>query len=154
MMENFQTIAGAYPYVRVGGSTQNRNWYYENQTEALIETFTNPWDDQPSAVSTGPSWFESFQQLPSGTKYIYGLNFYDNESGLEQTVAQATPAYLALGDALYAYEIGNEPNGKLLVHANMDIIDIILQAGQGPQDGRRTGPSRTTSPSGRSMRRP
>ncbi|KAF4534706.1 Glycoside hydrolase family 79 [Lasiodiplodia theobromae] len=111
MLENLGTLAGAYPYIRVGGTTQNRNVYYSNQTVALNQTFTNPWDDQPSRLSTGPDWFESFQQFPKGTKYIYGLNFYEGEWGLNNTVEQAIPAWLAMGDSLYAYEIGNEVNG-------------------------------------------
>lgn len=114
MLKNLGNYAGAYPYIRVGGTTQNRNVYYDNQTVALNQTFTHPWDDQPSKLSTGPDWFESFQQFPEGTKYIYGLNFYEGEWGLNNTVSQATPAYLAMGDSLYAYEIGNEVNGKSL----------------------------------------
>lgn len=121
MLENLYTIAGAYPYIRTGGSTQNRNRYYANQTVALNETFSNPWDDQPSSLSTGPDWFESFQQFPAGTKYIYGLNFFNGDDGLNQTVTQATAAFLAIGDSLYAYEIGNEVNGKMPLHHRISL---------------------------------
>ena len=112
MLQNLGSIAGSYPIIRAGGSTQNRAVYYPNQTEALIETFTNPGDDQPSALTIGPAWLESFQQFPNGTQYTYGLNFYNGSSGLDQTVLEAIPAIKAIGAALYTFEIGNEVDGK------------------------------------------
>ncbi|KAL9110758.1 MAG: hypothetical protein Q9227_004750 [Pyrenula ochraceoflavens] len=111
LLQNLADISGAYPIIRVGGSTQNRAVYYSNQTYALNETFTSPYDDQPSALTIGPKWFESFQQFPKGTQYIYGLNFYDGDYGLNQTVSEAVPAYQTIADALYGFEIGNEVDG-------------------------------------------
>lgn len=68
---------------------------------------------------------ESFQQFPKGTKYIYGLNFYDGESGLEQTVSEATTAYREIGSHIYAFEIGNEVDGMYIFWANATVIHIL-----------------------------
>jgi len=111
MLQNLGDIAGVFPIIRAGGTTQNRNTYIANQTEALIARFSTPGADQPASLTTGPAWFESFQQFPKGTRYIYGLNFYDGEEGKEQTVLQAGAAYRGIGKDLYAFEIGNEVNG-------------------------------------------
>lgn len=54
---------------------------------------------------------QSFHQFPKGTKYVYGLNFNDGESGLLQTVLEARYAFGAIQDDLYAFEIGNEVDG-------------------------------------------
>jgi hypothetical protein len=111
-LQNLADISGAYPIIRAGGTTQNRATYIANQTQALIEKFSVSSPDQPSSLSIGPSWMESFQQLPKGTKYIYGLNFYDGDAGMNQTVLEATNAFQGLGDNLYAFEIGNEVDGE------------------------------------------
>lgn len=143
VVQNLHDISGAYPIIRVGGSTQNSAVYYPDQQEGIIDPFDSPASDQPSKSMLGPAWFESFQQFPSGTKYIYGksnyktsqdqlklvaneahcclgLNFFNamNETlfnvgnGLAQCVLEAQAAYNALGRSLYAYEIGNEVDGK------------------------------------------
>ncbi|KAI0972266.1 hypothetical protein F4678DRAFT_56120 [Xylaria arbuscula] len=118
-VQNLYDISGAYPIIRAGGSTQNSAVYYENQTEAIIAPFDSPASDQPSHSYLGPAFMQSFRQLPAGTKYIYGLNFFNPENetlfdvgdGLAQCVLEANAAYNALGDSLYAFEIGNEVDG-------------------------------------------
>lgn len=119
MIQNLKDISGAYPVLRVGGTTMNKVVYNASQTEDVILTFENPTDDQPSRLTIGPSWMETFQQFPKEIEYIYGLSFYDANSslidgrnGIDETVAEAKLAYDALGDRLYAFEIGNEVNGK------------------------------------------
>ncbi|KAI1431874.1 hypothetical protein GGR50DRAFT_35531 [Xylaria sp. CBS 124048] len=62
---------------------------------------------------------QSFKHFPRGTRFIYGLNFFNevNETlfnvghGLDQCLLEAHTAYTALGDSLYAFEIGNEVDG-------------------------------------------
>ncbi|CAG8957767.1 hypothetical protein HYFRA_00000105 [Hymenoscyphus fraxineus] len=110
IIQSLKDISGAYPIIRAGGTTQNRANFYENQTTALIQKL-NPGADQPSSLSVGPTWMQSFQQFPSGTQYIYGLNFYDGDAGKEQAVLQAVAAFDNIGDNLYAFEIGNEVDG-------------------------------------------
>lgn len=83
--------------------------YQQNQTTALTQIIKTG-ADQPTSLTIGPSWFESFQQFPEGTEYIYGLNFHaENEARVEHAVA----AYEALGERLYAFEVGNEVDGKI-----------------------------------------
>ncbi len=72
VVQNLYDISGAYPIIRVGGSTQNSAVYFEHQTEAIIAPFSSPADDQPSHSYIGPAFMQSFQQLPAGTQYIYG----------------------------------------------------------------------------------
>ncbi|KAI0187813.1 hypothetical protein EV127DRAFT_368742 [Xylaria flabelliformis] len=119
VVQNLYDISGAYPIFRVGGSTQNSAVYYTNQTEAIIAPFSSPAADQPSKSMLGPAFMQSFRQLAAGVRYIYGLNFFNpkNETlfnvgdGLAQSVLEANAAYNALGDSLYAFEIGNEVDG-------------------------------------------
>jgi hypothetical protein len=72
VIQNLYDISGAYPIFRVGGSTQNSAVYYPNQTVAIIDPFPSAGSVQPSKSMLGPAWFESFQQFPKGTQYIYG----------------------------------------------------------------------------------
>ncbi|KAH8897390.1 hypothetical protein GQ53DRAFT_818660 [Thozetella sp. PMI_491] len=119
VIQNLYDISGAYPIIRAGGSTQSSAVYYTDQAEAIIDPFSSPSSDQPSKSFLGPAWMQSFQQFPKGTKYIYGLNFFNpkNETlfnvgdGLSQCVLEAHAAYTALRDSLYAFEIGNEVDG-------------------------------------------
>lgn len=83
-----------------------------NQTVGVINIFDTPGEDQPNALTIGPAWFQSFQTFPKGTRYIYGLSFYNGTEGLQQTLDEAGPAFWELGESLYAYEIGNEVDGK------------------------------------------
>ncbi|OJJ02013.1 hypothetical protein ASPVEDRAFT_131611 [Aspergillus versicolor CBS 583.65] len=110
LLENIHDISGAYPIIRAGGSTSNRAVFLSNQSEALVQEFGSD-PDQPKSLSIGPAWMESFQQFPKDTQYIYGLNFYDGDSGLEKTVSEAAAAYKEIGSHIYAFEIGNEVNG-------------------------------------------
>lgn len=111
LLQNLYDVSGAHPIIRAGGTTQNRALYKANQTTALIEKFSASSPDQPSSLTIGPAWLESFQTFPQGTKYIYGLNFYDGAIGLQETLDEAIPAWAVLGDSIYAFEIGNEVDG-------------------------------------------
>nr|AQW38601.1 beta-glucuronidase [Talaromyces pinophilus] len=119
VVQNLYDISGTYPIFRVGGSTQNSAVYFPNQTDvAIIAPFQSEASDQPSHSFIGPKFMESFQQFPEGTRYIYGLNFFQSENetlfnvgdGLDQCVLEAYAAYTALGESLYGFEIGNEVN--------------------------------------------
>jgi hypothetical protein len=83
----------------------------QNQTTALIEKFSASSPDQPSALTIGPSWLESFKTFPTGTQYIFGLSFQDGAAGLAQVLLEAIPTVAELGSSLYAFEIGNEVDG-------------------------------------------
>lgn len=119
MVQNIKDISGVYPVFRVGGSTQNRATFNASQEQGIILKFKKPTDDQPSALTIGPRWMESFQQFPKGTRYIYGLSFYNahdrligGRDGINETVTEAKLAYDGIKDDLYAFEIGNEVDGE------------------------------------------
>ncbi|KAF4626665.1 hypothetical protein G7Y89_g11487 [Cudoniella acicularis] len=111
LLQNLQNLSGAYPIIRAGGTTSNRAIFVANQSASLIEAFSASSPDQPSSLSIGPTWIQSFQQFPKGTKYIYGLNFGDGDVGLQQTILEATNAFNGLGTSLESFEIGNEVDG-------------------------------------------
>ena len=102
----------------------------------LIETFSPDDTDQPSSLSIGPSWMESFQTFPNGTLFVYNLNFGDGEEGLEQTVLEAVNALQGLGSKLYAFEIGNEVDGWFCFYvltgsdiyqaSRVDHVDLVI----------------------------
>ncbi|PQE20862.1 beta-glucuronidase protein [Rutstroemia sp. NJR-2017a BBW] len=108
LLQNLFSLSGAHPLIRAGGTTANRAIWVQNQTAAIIATFSPSSPDQPSALTIGPKFMESFHTFPSGTKYIFGLNFGDGDAGLDQTVLEAAGPVGSLGDSLYAFEIGNE----------------------------------------------
>lgn len=111
LLQNLYDIRGAYPIIRAGGTTQNRAVYNASQPEALIAKFSASSPDQPSSLTIGPKWIQSFRQFPKGTKYNYGLSFYDGEYGLNQTLMEAANAWSAIADDIYAFSIGNEVDG-------------------------------------------
>ncbi|PQE19985.1 beta-glucuronidase protein [Rutstroemia sp. NJR-2017a BVV2] len=111
LLQNLADASGAHPLIRAGGTTANRAIWVPNQTAAIIATFSPSSPDQPSALTIGPKFMESFHTFPSGTKYIFGLNFGDGEAGLNQTLLEAAGPVASLGDSLYAFEIGNEVDG-------------------------------------------
>ncbi|KAM0448772.1 hypothetical protein ACHAO4_008244 [Trichoderma viride] len=96
--------------LRIGGNTQDHVTYLPDQKEQII----NFWDpsynsDQPRNTSIGPTFWEAFTAI-EGTKYIFGLNFYKNDSTyldnlrgeVEQSLLQIPP------ERLHLFEIGNE----------------------------------------------
>lgn len=87
--------------------------YAPDQVEAVI---IYPLGSQnPTNVSIGPSFWQSFQVLPEGISYLYGLTFPSpviSELGIANTVAEAKAVLYALWNRIYALEIGNEPECK------------------------------------------
>ncbi|RAH70498.1 glycosyl hydrolase family 79 C-terminal domain-containing protein [Aspergillus aculeatinus CBS 121060] len=138
VIQNLKDIAGKAPIFRVGGSTQNSAVYYPDQTEALIDPFDSIASSQPRHSYFGPAFLQSFRQFPAGSKYIFGLNFFNAENetlfdvgdGLAQCVLEAHAAYHAIGDAFYGFEIGNEVDswaGGQRRPANWTIQDYVDQ---------------------------
>lgn len=111
-MQNLANVAGSYPRIRIGGSTANRATYVSDQEQAILLNFTTPGADQPTSLTWGPSWLRGFDVLPSKVKYTLGLPFNSGAAGEEHTLASAKAAYGGLKDKLYAFQIGNEFDGK------------------------------------------
>ncbi|KAB5514880.1 hypothetical protein GE09DRAFT_1046446 [Coniochaeta sp. 2T2.1] len=129
LIQNLYDVSGAYPIIRVGGSTQNSAVYYPDQTEAIIDPFSSPSADQPGHSYLGLAWLQSFNQFPEGTQYT----LFKVGNGLAQCVLEADAVYKSLGDSLYAFEIGNEvdgwPGGSRR-SANWTIQDYVTQWNQ------------------------
>ncbi|OJJ46450.1 hypothetical protein ASPZODRAFT_2129467 [Penicilliopsis zonata CBS 506.65] len=137
VIQNLVDISGEPPMFRVGGSTQSLAVYYPDQAEAIIDPFESIASTQPNYSFIGPAFLQSFHQFPVDTKYIFGLNFYNPDEtlfdigdGLAQCVLEAHAAYTSLGDALYAFEIGNEVDvwpGTDMRSANWTLDDYVKQ---------------------------
>lgn len=84
--------------------------YFPDQKEQII----NFWDpsynsDQPRNTSIGPTFWEAFTAI-QGTKYIFGLNFYKNDSTyLDNLRGEVAQSLLQIPpERLHLFEIGNE----------------------------------------------
>jgi hypothetical protein len=113
-MENLRDISGELPYVRIGGTPQDIVQWNPNQQEGQIAVWPdNDLNQNPTSLSLGPAFVESFGGFPKDIKYIFGLTFGSvNASGLQNTLMEAKAVFDALQENLYAFEIGNEPECK------------------------------------------
>ena len=96
--------------------------YLPDQVESVI--IYPPGSQNPTNVSIGDSFWQSFQILPEGIKYLYGLTFPStliSELGIANTVAEAKAVLYALWNRIYALEIGNEPECKVLMIASFHV---------------------------------
>lgn len=127
-MANLRAFNGDVPQIlRIGGNTQyvsisnigslllikeprDHVTYFPDQKEQII----NFWDpsynsDQPRNTSIGPTFWEAFTAI-QGTKYIFGLNFYKNDSTyLDNLRGEVAQSLLQIPpERLHLFEIGNE----------------------------------------------
>lgn len=115
LIQNLKDVSGEYPIVRPGGLPQDLVTWIPDQKEALIKTYP-PGNENPTNVTLGPAFVESFFTFASGVKYVMGLTFGSlTDSGLLNTLREAKAVYGAISKKLYALEIGNEPECESLV---------------------------------------
>ncbi|KAJ5684626.1 uncharacterized protein N7477_000971 [Penicillium maclennaniae] len=62
LLGNFQSITGALPKVRVGGTTQDKANYFPDQEKGIQLIFEKPTDDQPVQIDYGPAFFDLRKQ--------------------------------------------------------------------------------------------
>ncbi|KAL6894855.1 hypothetical protein GGI43DRAFT_424697 [Trichoderma evansii] len=111
LLANLRAFNGDVPQIlRIGGNTQDHVTYFPGQKEQII----NFWDpsynsDQPRNTSIGPTFWEAFTAI-QGTKYIFGLNFYKNDSTyLDNLRGEVAQSLLQIPpERLHLFEIGNE----------------------------------------------
>lgn len=105
LLSNLRSLSTTFPYIRVGGNSQDFAFYDPSQQVAVATA--------GPVITTGKAYFESFNTWP-GVKFSYGFNMAvgTNISEKWQTLLDTAPfACQALGtEKLYAYEYGNEPN--------------------------------------------
>ncbi|KAH8812756.1 glycoside hydrolase family 79 protein [Xylogone sp. PMI_703] len=111
MFANLRAFNGDVPQIiRIGGNTQDHVTYDPQQKQDII----NYWDysynsDQPRNSTIGPAFWETFT-ASKGTKFIFGLNFYKNDSYyLENLHGQVEQSLRQIpADRLHLFELGNE----------------------------------------------
>ena len=117
LLNNLKSLTGVGPTIRVGGNTQDTAEYQSNYTASNMgynpyPTLQNvngyiPFDQ----LIYGDELFDALNTFPTTTQYIFGLNMaYDNPDYLTRIVDTASAAVTELGDRLYSFEIGNEPD--------------------------------------------
>ncbi|CAI6333923.1 unnamed protein product [Periconia digitata] len=113
LLASLAELQGSAPILRVGGNTQDKTFFYSNQSQAIINTYDDEVSlDYPAKVEIGPAFFESYDNFPNSTA-IHGFNFAVGgtcASCLEQVLEHAITACKALGDRALAWEYGNEPD--------------------------------------------
>ncbi|KAF9874379.1 putative nadp-dependent alcohol dehydrogenase protein [Colletotrichum karsti] len=111
-------VGGVPLHVRVGGGSQNRVTWTENQEEGLIP-FYQPGTDKAYNTTVGPKFAKSFDVWPMDTKWALGLPFEmteQNFSFLETGRRLAKVSFEHLGGRLSLLEIGNEWGGGAQLH--------------------------------------
>ncbi|RMZ74141.1 glycoside hydrolase family 79 [Pyrenophora seminiperda CCB06] len=123
LMKNIGKLQGSMPIARVGGNTHYmytsliQNFrdiaiFDESQKTGLIGIIRpNISADYPTVITIGPSFFESYQTMPQGTKFTHGFNMGANSSAARSaTWASVSYACKAIGSNIDFWEYGNEPD--------------------------------------------
>ncbi|CAL5871233.1 uncharacterized protein PFLUO_LOCUS5481 [Penicillium psychrofluorescens] len=110
VLSNLRQFTNEDQILRIGGLTQDQTTYDPNLKEAIFN-YWPPGDtaDQPVNSTIGPAFWESFNAV-EGVSYIFGLNFYKNDSTwlynlqseVNQTLLQVPT------DRIHLFELGNE----------------------------------------------
>jgi hypothetical protein len=113
LLENIGHLIGTKPYIRVGGNTQDYALYDASLAVAINGTFNaSRSPDYPTTINIGPAYFESYSTW-NATKFSHGFNMGlggRDSSGWQTLLDTVSLACSALGDKLYWWEYGNEPD--------------------------------------------
>jgi len=118
LIANLKTVAGVGPLFRIGGNTQDTAIYDSSFSARSIGRNSNP-TLHPRLVDYvpfdndlyGPELFKALGTFPSSCKFIYGLNMaYALPDYIDRITSTASAVIDALGDNIYSFEIGNEPD--------------------------------------------
>ncbi|KAL1981323.1 hypothetical protein VTN96DRAFT_2764 [Rasamsonia emersonii] len=110
LLANLRNFTGAEQIIRIGGNTQDHVVYIASQKQGIMNTWDYTYNlDQPKNSTIGPAFWESLNVLQD-TKYIFGLNFYKNDSDfLANLQYEVNQTLLRLpSDRLHLFELGNE----------------------------------------------
>ncbi|KAJ5934791.1 hypothetical protein N7466_004338 [Penicillium verhagenii] len=109
IIELLHKKTGAYPHIRVGGTSADRAIYNASQTESII--LSSEYDNGiPLEVYIGPTLFEGFESFP-GVPWTFQVNLANNKSdALDNALAEARVALSHIRENLVAFEVGNEPD--------------------------------------------
>jgi hypothetical protein len=127
LLDNLRQFTDVPQILRIGGLTQYAYWmdFYKGATDYtsrdkttydpnLKQGIYNYWPpgdsaDQPVNSTIGPSFWESFNSV-QGVSYIFGLNFYKNDSTWltnQENEVNQTLLQVPL-DRIHLFELGNE----------------------------------------------
>lgn len=108
---NIRKLMSSPLYVRIGGSSQNTVYWAPNQTTGLNNTFA-PGADKPNTVGVGPAFFEGFGYWPTDSQWVMGMPMASKTdyTNIPVDIVLGQETYKAIGDRLYAIELGNEIN--------------------------------------------
>ncbi|RYP65488.1 hypothetical protein DL770_008979 [Monosporascus sp. CRB-9-2] len=103
-LANWRDLTGAWPPIRIGGTTQDRALYDAASSAYVTYSVADP-RDAPMSLTYGPRFLTLAGQY--GGSVVVGLNRGRNELG--NTIEAAKRAVAEVGDRLLAIELGNEP---------------------------------------------
>jgi hypothetical protein len=102
-LSNWRDLTGAWPPIRIGGTTQDRASYDSSTSAYVVYSVASP-ADAPSTLTFGPK----FMTLAGtyGGSVVVGLN--RGKNNIANTIAAAKVAVSEVNNLL-AIELGNEP---------------------------------------------
>jgi hypothetical protein len=108
-LENLGHLFGELPPIRIGGTTQDRALYDPNLATP-VDYYVSVSTDAPANLTYGPAFIDLASTYRGGDVTL-GLN--RELANLSNTIAAAKYATTKMKN-LYAIELGNEPECKLL----------------------------------------
>ncbi|KAI1637551.1 glycoside hydrolase family 79 protein [Biscogniauxia mediterranea] len=102
-LSNWRDLTGAWPPIRIGGTTQDRA-QYDAATSAYVVYSVASAADAPASLTFGPSFFALAGAY--GGSVVAGLN--RGKNNVQNTIDAAKMAVAEM-DNLLAIELGNEP---------------------------------------------
>ncbi|KAG9238049.1 glycoside hydrolase family 79 protein [Amylocarpus encephaloides] len=102
-LNNFRTLTGVWPPIRIGGTTQDRAKYDASTSAMVVYTVADP-KDAPAALTFGSSFFKLANTYAGNV--VVGLNRGHND--IANTIAAAKVVKSSMNN-LRAIELGNEP---------------------------------------------
>ena len=103
-LANWRELSGAWPPIRIGGTTQDRALYDAATDAYVVYSVADP-RDAPMSLTYGPRFLTLAGAY--GGSVVVGLN--RGRDQLANTIDAARRAVDEVGDRLLALELGNEP---------------------------------------------
>ena len=106
-LDNWRSLTGVWPPIRIGGTTQDRAQYDPSTSAYVVYSVARP-ADAPMTLTFGPK-FMTLAGTYAGS-VVLGLNRAKNN--IQNTIAAAKVAVAEIKNLL-AIELGNEPECKI-----------------------------------------
>ena len=106
LMNELTAMIGTPPPYRVGGTSSDQTYVHLDQN---LTSVSYPNASSLDTFNISGDWYGTWANyFPTGTDFVYTLNFGDNSSAWANALLEAKLAHAALGDKLKLYELGNE----------------------------------------------